>query len=183
MRELMGRLEEAWALLAGGVADPASAWRVLTLANVNAKGGPGLRSVVLRGMEAEARVAVVHTDLRSPKISGLARDPRAALLGWDAARRVQIRLDGMVEVAGAGETDAAWAALGEGSRTIYAGALAPGMPLAEPEVAMGAPDRAVFAVLRLRIMALEYLSLAHGAHRRARFDWADGAMAATWLVP
>jgi len=180
---LVGLLDEAWGLLAEGVADPGSAWRVLALANVTAEGAPGVRSVVLRGVQSRARVAVVHTDLRSPKMAALARDGRAALLGWDAGRRVQIRLDGVIEMAGAAETDSAWAALPEASRTTYAGGLAPGTPVDTPEIPAAAPDRSVFAVLRLGIGAMEVLSLARGAHRRARFAWPDGGLAATWLAP
>jgi hypothetical protein len=183
MNDLDGVLGQAWALLAEGAADPGSAWRVMTLANVTASGGPGVRSVVLRGVDQPGRVAVMHSDVRSPKVAALGGDPRAALLGWDAGRRVQIRLDGVVELAGVAETDAAWVALPEASRVTYAGALAPGTPMGAPECAPGVPDRAVFCVLRLRVAALEYVSLAQRAHRRARFDWTGGAVAATWLVP
>ena len=183
MSALVDVLSEAWGLLAKGAGDPGSAWRVLTLANVTAEGAPGARSVVLRGVDAQARVAIVHSDLRSPKIAGLARDRRTALLGWDAGRRVQIRLDGVIGIAGPAETDAAWEALPEASRATYAGALAPGTPMDAPEATLGMPDRSIFAVLRLEVAAIEYLSLRHGAHRRARFGWLDGKLAATWLAP
>ena len=176
-------LRQAWGLLAEGAADPRSPWRILTLANVAAAGGPGVRSVVLRAVSPAAREAVVHTDRRSPKMAALGADPRAALLGWDAARRVQIRLDGVIEVAGMAETDAAWEALPVASRVTYAGALAPGTKIAGPEMTQGAPDRSVFVVLRFGVAALEYLSLAPGAHRRAGFAWADEALTATWLAP
>ena len=180
---MVGLLGEAWGLLAEGAADPGSPWRVLALANVTADGAPGVRSVVLRAVDARARVAVVHTDRRSPKMAGLSRDGRAALLGWDAGRRIQIRLDGVIDIAGAAESDAAWAALADTSRATYAGALAPGTPMDTPGIAVGDPDRSVFAVLRLGVVAMEYLSLAHGAHRRARFAWPDGELTATWLAP
>ena len=176
-------LAQAWGLLAEAAGDPGSAWRVMALATVTRDGGPGVRSVVLRGVDAAGRVAVVHTDARSPKMAALAGDPRASLLGWDAARRVQIRLDGVVEVAGTAESDAAWTELGVGSRMTYAGALAPGTPMAAPAAEIGRPDRAVFVVLKLHVVALEYLSLAHGAHRRARFAWTGGTLAQTWLAP
>ena len=175
-------LAEVWALLAEGAAEPGSPWRILTLANVNAQ-GPALRSVVLRAVAPAERIAVIHSDRRSPKVAALIADPRAALLGWDAVRRVQIRLDGMMMVAGEMETDAAWASLSESSRATYAGALAPGAEISGPDLAMGMPDRAVFAVLRLAVTAVDHLSLARGGNRRARFVWDGPEVSMTWLAP
>ncbi len=183
MDALAAMLGQAWALLEEGAADPGSAWRVLALANVTEAGGPGVRSVVLRGVSREERVAVVHTDVRSPKVAAFACDPRAALLGWDSGQRVQVRLDGVIEMAGAAETRGAWAALGEGSRATYAGVLPPGTPMAVSDAVAREPDPGVFCVLRLHVEAIEVLSLAHGKHRRARFAWLSGALAATWLAP
>jgi hypothetical protein len=190
MDDLGAVLAGALALLAEGAAQAASPWRTPALATMPEAGSPsppGLRTVVLRRFDAGARLAEIHTDARAPKIGALRADPRAALHGWDPARRVQIRLDGAIAVAGPAETEAAWAALPDSSRSTYAVRLAPGTPIARPDGAGPAlpPEaaRAVFTVLHLRFDALEALSLAHGAHRRARFLWSGGARTATWLVP
>jgi pyridoxamine 5'-phosphate oxidase len=179
-------LRQGLALLQAGAGDPDAAFRTLALATVQ-DGAPGIRTVVLRRFAAAERVAEFHTDARSPKLAALLHNPRAALHGWDKTTRIQLRLDGTVTVAGPAETEAAWAALPGPSRASYAVGMAPGTPIAAPEDARAthppAQAQAVFRLLRLRFDALEYLSLAHGAHRRARFDWRHGGAASTWLVP
>ena len=178
-------LQQGLTLLQTGAADPGAAFRTLALATVQ-DGAPGIRTVILRHFAAVDRVAEFHTDARSPKLAAILHNPRAALHGWDKAARIQLRLDGTVTTADPADTDAAWAALPGPSQASYAVALAPGTPIAAPQDARAtSPEqaRSVFRLLRLRFDALEYLSLAHGAHRRARFDWRQGGAASTWLVP
>jgi len=187
MADLHAVLPAAFACLAEGAADPASAFRNPALATAGPGAAPGLRTLVLRRFAPDLRVAKLHTDARSPKIAALRADPRAALLFWHAERRVQIRLEGHVTIAGAAEADDAWAVLPASSRATYAVTLPPGMPIADPAEARQdlPPDaaRAVFTVLRLGFDTLEYLSLARGAHCRARFGWSGDTPTATWLVP
>jgi pyridoxine/pyridoxamine 5'-phosphate oxidase len=180
-------LDEALTLLEEGAADPRSPWRTLALATTNPDGAPGIRTIVLRRFTAPDRLAELHTDARSPKMTAILADNRAALHGWDPVRRVQIRLDGRLTLADAPATQAAWGQLPETSRVTYAVALAPGTPIADPEHATPSlppsEAQAVFRLLRLHVDALEYLSLAHGAHRRVSFHWQAGEPTATWLVP
>jgi pyridoxine/pyridoxamine 5'-phosphate oxidase len=187
MKTLSAVLEESFALLAEGAADPHSPWRHPALATVAPDGRPGVRTLVLRRFDPAARCVDLHTDGRSPKMATLAANPRAALHGWDCGRRIQLRLDGVIAVADAAATARAWDALHAGSRATYAAALAPGTPIADPGAVPAPRDeraaRADFRVLALRFDALEYLSLARQDHRRARFDWKGEDCQATWLVP
>jgi pyridoxine/pyridoxamine 5'-phosphate oxidase len=186
MADLHAVLATAFGLLAEGASNPKSAWRNPALATSDGQ-SPGIRTIVLRRFSPDERVVELHTDARSPKLAALTRNPRAALHGWDADRRIQLRLDGVVEVAPEPQTQAAWDALPDGSRATYQVSQAPGTPIADPAEALGtlsiAQARAEFRVLWLRFDALEYLSLAHGSHHRASFVWQGGPVAATWLVP
>ena len=181
-------LAEAQRLLARGVADRRSPFHTPTLATITPAGEPSLRTVVLRGFDAEARRLRVHTDQRSAKYAELLAHPRAALHGYDAAAQVQIRLGGRIALHTTdAEAEAAWAGSHPGSRLCYAVAPGPGTPVAAPPAAPRALDAAArghFAVLILHIESLEWLWLAAAGHRRARFTWdAAGARTASWLVP
>ena len=93
--ELSAVLERAFGLLAEGAANRRMPLHTPALATVGRDGRPRIRTVVLRGVDAEARTVRFHTDSRSDKISELADDPRYALLGYDADAKVQIRVEGL----------------------------------------------------------------------------------------
>ncbi len=183
---LQAALEQAFALLEEGAANPDSPWRTPTLATAGA-GAPGLRTVVLRRFLRSRRQLEFHTDARSPKWAALRVNPAVSLHGWDAARRVQLRLQGRAGVLDEADTLAIWQALRPQTRATYSVALPPGTPVASPEAAARTLDRedalAAFSVVRVSIDELDWLHLGHDQHHRARFSWDDGALAATWLVP
>jgi pyridoxine/pyridoxamine 5'-phosphate oxidase len=185
LNDLDAILAETFARLANAPGDPASPWRLPALATASPDGVPGIRTIVLRCFDPHARVATLHTDARSPKIAALRANPRAALHIWDPGLREQVRLDGTISIAATATADAAWDALPAASRGTYAIRQPPGTPIAAPDDAASdsVTARAAFTVLLFQVAALEYLSLAHGSHRRARFHWQDGCLTATWLVP
>lgn len=186
---LEGSLAEAWRLWARGVADRRSPFHAPTLATIGLDGRPRARVVILRGCEpAHARLRF-HTDLRSDKVSELAARPAVALTGYDAAAKVQVRLEGEARLhKDDAVADAAWAGSRSFSRACYAIAPGPGtvigaggdftLPVDETEISAGRPH---FCAVIVHARVLEWLYLAHGGHRRARFDLVTGA--ATWLTP
>jgi pyridoxine/pyridoxamine 5'-phosphate oxidase len=180
-------LDTAFALLAEGVADPASPFRTPTLASLGADEYPALRSVVLRGADIAARCLEIHTDTRSAKFAEISVNPRAALHIWDAARRIQLRLRGTVALHVAdGVAEAAWARLSPSSRSTYCVAPGPGVAIASPHATHAVGEDAgfsVFCVLRLAFAELEWLHLEHGCHNRASFRWHNGEVTPTWLAP
>jgi hypothetical protein len=190
--DLSELLAHSYALLEEGVRLADSPWRLPCLGTAGLDGAPSLRTVVLRGFSAAERTADIYTDRRSAKCAELRYTPRAALHGWDSARRVQLRLSGQVVVEADGPAvERAWAGLSGNARATYDVLPGPGSRLLAPDYAMHDPDeaasRAVFALLRIYFDRLEFLRLpplrGGGAHRRAVFRWVDGAMAADWLVP
>lgn len=183
---LAATLARAWTLLARAAGDPRHPARVAQFATRGADGAPRLRSVILRGADADARTVRLHTDRRSVKVSEIAADARAALLVWDPRSRVQLRLAGRAEVITAGPAwQAAWDATPEAARRDYAAPLPPGTPVATPP-APGGPatdPSAQFALVILAIEALDWLRLGREGHRRARFTLSSEPAQATWLVP
>lgn len=180
-------LSQALALLARGVADRRHAFHTPTLATIGPDGAPQARTLVLRGVEPAARRIRLHSDARAGKVAELRAEPRCALHFYDARAGLQMRLAGTATVHDGSDpaAEAAWAGSREFSRMCYAIAPAPGTPVAAPPAAPDDPEagRDNFAVLLLRFDRLEWLDLAASGHRRARFEWREGAHSATWLVP
>lgn len=103
MQTLDDVLADVFRRLSRGVADRRSAFRSPALATVGPDGRPQVRTVVLRGFDAAARLATVHSDLRAAKIEALRADPAAALHVWDDGAQVQVRIDGTAAISASDE--------------------------------------------------------------------------------
>lgn len=175
-------IEAALASLAVASGSPGAPFRHLQLAT----GGraPDVRTVVLRGFDRATRLLEFHSDRRAGKIAALAREPRAALVGWSDAIATQIRLHGRATIhAGDPVAVTTWSALSPGARRAYAYRAAPGAPVA-PEAAEDRVDAAEallqFVVVRILVETVDVLRLGpHGAQWRAigRFDATGGIRA------
>jgi len=184
---LDGVKDVAESLLAEGATLRESPWRHLILATVGPDGAPALRMLVLRAWDAPARRITLHTDSRSAKMANLRTGSQVALLGWDPARRIQLRLSGPIEVAGGAEAAAVWQVLPRHTRATYATALPPGTmvtdPAALPPPLTDEAAAAVFTLLHISVTQLDWLRLTHGGQERARFTWAARDAHATWIAP
>lgn len=179
-RTLAGLLDLAWSRLEAGVSDPGAAARNLTLATV-ADGAPRARTLVIRGASREAAWVEAHTDGASHKVAELRAEPRAAVHVWDADHALQVRLRARAEVLCGDAVAEAWARVPEAGRWNYGGHPAPARPIASPEAYEPGAERARFAVLRLRVEALEALLLEE-PHLRALYEHGDG-FAGRWIAP
>jgi pyridoxamine 5'-phosphate oxidase len=188
---------QCFARLARGVQDRHSALHVATLVTTRPDGFPAARSVVLRAVDSGSRTLRFHTDRRSAKCAELEADPRVAILFYDPRARLQFRFHALAALHRDDEaTRAIWAGIAAGSRRIYLGE-APGTPSATPISGLpaaletrhptaeeSAPGVSNFATIHARLLGLDWLHLAAGGHRRARFAWPqDEPPAATWLAP
>jgi hypothetical protein len=169
--------DQVWHRLSRGVADRRAPARHPVLATVGQ--GAEARVVVLRGADRATGILRLHTDLASAKVSELRAEPRATLLIWEEAARLQIRLRVRVEVLTGPDVAADWARVPHPARGVYGASPAPGAPLANPHDASPGPDPARFAVLACHVHQIETLHLGKDLHRRARF--ADGQ--GVWLAP
>jgi hypothetical protein len=187
--DLDGTLAEAWRMLARAVVDRKSPLHTPAVATTGIDGTPQVRTVVLRGVNVGLREVRFHTDRRSGKFAEISRDPRVAVLGYDAGHKIQLRLAGRARLH-AGDDDIiaaeAWARSQARSRLCYRQPLAPGAAMSAgavdgEQLASGFEN---FVVAVVVVEALEWLYLAHAGHRRARFNWdTAGTMTATWLAP
>lgn len=185
--DIMASLQEAFRLLANAVPDRRSPLHTPTLASLDDAGAPTLRTVVLRGFDADERRLRFHTDRRSDKARGIARDPRVMMHFYDAALHIQLRVAGRATLhLDDAVADAAWAASRASSRMCYAapdasGAIVPIPPTAPKDSDIGRPH---FAAVVIGFHRLEWLWLAAAGHQRARFSWDEaGQLSADWIAP
>ena len=181
----------AWARLLAGARGRADPFHQGVLANAAGEAGPQARYTVLRAVDPDAATVAFHTDRRSPKRTQLAADPRVAWCFFGHGE--QLRLSGRVVLhLDDAVADAAWAACGRSSRATYTVPLAPGSLIglpaegdrpAVPDAATLAAARANFALARLHLESLDWLSLAASGHRRALFTAEDGRWQGSWRSP
>jgi len=185
--DLSASLQEAFRLLADAVPNRRSPFHTPTIASLDDAGAPSLRTVVLRGFDAGARSLRFHTDRRSDKAHGIARDPRVMMHFYDAALHVQMRVAGQAVLhLDDAVADAAWAASQHSSRMCYAAPDAPSAIVAAPPPAPKDSDigRPHFAAVVIGFHRLEWLWLAAAGHQRARFSWDEaGNLTAEWIAP
>ena len=185
--DITASLQEAFRLLADAVPNRRSPFHTPTIASLDDAGAPSLRTVVLRGFDAEARRLRFHTDRRSDKARGIGRDPRVMMHFYDAALHIQLRVAGHAALhLDDAVADAAWAASRSSSRMCYAapdasGAVVPAPPTAPQDAEIGRPH---FAAVVIGFHRLEWLWLAAAGHQRARFIWDEaGQLTADWIAP
>ncbi len=172
---------QVWIRLVRGVRDRRAPTRHPTLATVTPEGKPQARTVVLRAADKGTGILDIHTDLQSSKVAGLRATPYAALHVWDAAARLQMRLEATVTILTGPDAAAIWAAVPDASRLSYGSQPAPGNPIAQALGYTKQPDPVSFAVLRLTVQTIDALHLGLH-HRRARFD-RHANWTGVWLSP
>lgn len=178
---LFTTLDTVWHRLHCGVTDRTAPAHQPVLATVGAEGAEA-RVVILRHADRAAGVIEVQSDLRAPKVAELIAEPHATLLIWDALTLLQIRLRARFEVISGAAAEDRWQVLSPSARTLYGGLPAPGAPIPYPSAHGTGPDRAVFAVLRGHLTAIETLHLRPDHHRRALFT-AAGDWQGSWRAP
>jgi hypothetical protein len=188
-------VSEVWASFVDGVTNRHSVFHTPTVATMAADGSPSLRTVVLRAADPELRLIRFHTDLRSRKVSEIAREPRVSVHVYDPRAKIQVRLSGraVAKPIGAGG-EVAWDASRRKSLFCYGIAPGPGtpipeggayhMPTEEHEIDGGAPN---FTAVEVIIDGFEWVFLHVAGHRRAGFTWngnaSGGQWVGTWMVP
>ena len=154
------------------------------------------RTMVLREFDGEAWTLRFHTDARAPKVAAIEADPRMAVLFYDKAEKVQIRVRGTGQVlTDTPAVDAAWAESTNFARRCYLGE-GPGAPSDEPTSGLPeafegveptdeqvAPARANFAIVRVELTELDWFYLANSGHVRAAFTRAGGEWQGRWIAP
>lgn len=189
---LEAALDAAWALLVEGQTNRRVPAHTPALGTIGLDGRPRTRVVVLREIVPALRRLRFHTDRRSTKAAEIARDPRVSLLVYDAAAKLQVRIEGVASLHDRdAQADLAWRSSRPSSKVCYGIDPGPGSPIhaadgfALPSATGELEDgRANFLAVMVEITMVETLSLRHAGHRRARFHWGEGGdVSLSWLAP
>ena len=184
----------AWARLLAGARSGGDPFHQGVLATASSE-GPQARYAVLRAVDPTGGGVAFHTDRRSPKCAQLAADPRVAWCFFGHGE--QVRLAGTVVLHhDDAEAEAAWSASRRSSRQNYAGLNTPGTRVDQPgeggppgldapptDAAGLALARGHFALARVTVQSLDWLSLSARGHVRARFEREDAGWQSHWLTP
>ena len=189
--DLAATLAEAWRLLKAGVSDRKSAFHVPTLATIGPDGAPSVRTVVLRSADPGRRLLRVHTDVRAAKTAEIEAEPRVAMHFYDPVKKIQLRVAGAAQLHRKDRlANQAWSATRPFSRICYRAESAPGTVIDRPQtdpmdpgIGTSEAARGNFAAVSISVHRIEWLYLAAQGHRRARFDWLERGLQATWLAP
>lgn len=196
-RALEPALDALWQRLVRATRDRRSAWHTPAVASVGADGRPRARVMVLRGADPSTGTFRLHTDRRVGKVREIDGNPGVALLFYDAAAKLQLRVEGDGEIDADGPAaDAAWTATRLLGRRCYTAPVAPGSPAdgpvsglpphletREPTLEESESGRPNFAILLVRARSLEFLHLAMTGHVRGRFERMGDGWEGSFLVP
>ena len=163
----------------------------------SAQNGSRLRTVILRQFLPDKRLLVCHTDARAQKVKEISSCAQVSWLFYHPQRKVQLRLLGYTTLHTDDRfADEQWTATRVTSRLNYCAAEPPGTPIERPS--SGIPDfvldkvptllesnrgRKNFVVIASRIDSMDWLILRTFGNRRARFDWTENKLNATWVIP
>ncbi|WP_347557232.1 pyridoxamine 5'-phosphate oxidase family protein [Robbsia sp. KACC 23696] len=183
-----------WARLAGAGAPSRAAFGLLQAATIDPDGAPDVRTVVLREVSAADHRIRFYSDNRSPKIGALQRDPRIALVGYDAETRTQLRMKGRATLAPDAARRQAWETLADHALIDYQGRVPPGTSIDQPGDAApqahtadnaSAPlGYAHFCIVDVTLDCVDWLDLSdRNLHARARFERDGTTWQGGWIAP
>ena len=179
--DLAAFLHLAWQHIQRGSADSRHPARYPTFGTVSPDGKPQLRTVALRRAQRSDGIVEVHTDIVTPKVTALRKNPHASLHIWVPRADLQIRMNARVEILTGPAVQAEWEKVPEASCISYGTLPDPGTPIDHVHAYEKPPNRNRFAVLRCHLTDLDLVQLGE-KHRRAlykaRDDWAG-----TWTAP
>ena len=184
-----------WSLLTEAVKERSSEFRTPVFICGNEKDLDG-RVVVLRKADQKNNFIQFHSDIRSPKIEKIKKNPNCSMLFYGKKEKIQLRLKIECEVNFNNEiTKKSWEKTGHVSRKCYLVNNGPGTVSEKPTSGLnGKFDNfdftkeeseegyKNFSVIRCKIKSIEWLYLAAKGHRRALISL-EGSKKFIWLVP
>jgi pyridoxamine 5'-phosphate oxidase len=190
LEEIYARM---WDCLAAAVIEEKNPFKVMQAATIGLDGWPNVRTVLLRSVSEQENLLTFHTDLRSPKIAELSREPRVALVGVDPVHNVQIRISGETRIVRAGQARLdAWRSSPDHDLVVYRTHVPPGTPISHADGALDEtqpvpdPDEGLkhFCVVEVRPARMDWLEhLTVDRQQRARFVRQGDIWLRNWIAP
>ena len=180
-------LSTAESILDNAVDNAKTLFHTLILSSLD-EGKIASRVVVLREFNSKERYLRFHTDARAPKIKHFQKNSNASILGYDPALKIQLKLQGNVEVHLKDDvTIASWNESTTRSKKCYSVEGGSSLDIDNPAEYdirdVNIEDGYLnFAVIKFTYTSLEFLYLKSSGHRRAVHSW-DEELTSNWLVP
>jgi hypothetical protein len=174
-------------ILSDAVDNAKTLFHTLTLSSIDGH-KVASRVVVLREFNLDKKFLRFHTDYRAAKINQYKDNNNASVLGYDPELKVQIKLQGTLEVHYDDEiTQSAWQGSTARSQKCYSVKGGSSKKIDDPAAYDIDEDNMTdgyenFSVLIFKFTSLEFLYLKSSGHRRAIHSWGDD-YSSTWLVP
>lgn len=172
--------------------------RYLSLATLSYDQVPVSRLLVLRGVNAQERQLIFHTDIKSDKWVELTAHPKSSILGFSERAGEQYRFNGRVELLAPNSdiNQIEWDKLSLWTKNTYCGG-PPGEETHAPQSGENMKDavpptpeqlvkgRARFGVILFKADGLDWFQLKRSDNRRAIFSYADQGdiKSAKWINP
>ncbi|ACC73865.1 pyridoxamine 5'-phosphate oxidase-related FMN-binding [Paraburkholderia phymatum STM815] len=182
-----------WDSLAAAVREDDHPFKVMQAATIGLDGCPNVRTVLLRSVSEQENLLTFHTDLRSPKVAELSREPRVALVGVDTVRNLQVRVTGQTRIVRDGQARLdAWRTSPDHDLVVYRTHVAPGTPISQADNALDGtrdapgPDQGLkhFCVVEVHPTSLDWLEhVTVDRQQRARFVRQDHIWLRSWIAP
>ncbi|MCB9069847.1 MAG: pyridoxamine 5'-phosphate oxidase family protein [Calditrichae bacterium] len=190
-------LQKCFGMLETGVSDRHDPLHTPVIGTVE-NNAPQLRTVIFRKFDPASRTLIFHTDFRTEKVAQIQNNPVVSWLFYHPERKVQLRIISDAKIHSDDSiADERWAASQLMSRRCYCIPMAPGTLSDSPE--SGLPEylqlrrptesesndlgRANFCAISCQIREMDWLYLAAKGNRRAKFEWKNEHLHATWLIP
>jgi len=180
-------LSTAESILDNAVDNAKTLFHTLILSSLD-EGKIASRVVVLREFNSKERYLRFHTDARAPKIKHFQKNSNASILGYDPALKIQLKLQGNVEVHLKDDvTIASWNESTTRSKKCYSVEGGSSLEIDNPAEYdirdVNIEDGYLnFAVIKFTYTSLEFLYLKSSGHRRALHSL-DDELVSNWLVP
>ena len=155
------------------------------------------RCVIVRDFNEETKTLVFNTDVRSPKVEAIKRNPETSCLLYHFKDKTQIRISTYSTVhVNDNVHDDSWRKTAISSRKCYLTKYRPstvietmddGIPehlrAKIPTLEESEFGKINFAVISNRIISIDWLYLSSKGHQRARYYFSDNTVKKSWLAP
>ena len=175
--------EEMWCIISNNIESNYTRWKstyhTLSIAYVGDALAPTLATVVLRHFDGDQKTLRFHTDSRSAKFNAKV----LSAMHYHRDEPWQVRYQGIPEINHMDETALSrWETLTNAQKKCYQIDYAPGTVIdTMPGYHANGLDH--FAIITLRMTAIDMLYLHHQGHIRARLTFNDGKWSSCWLSP
>ena len=155
------------------------------------------RCVILRDFNEETKTLFFNTDVRSPKVEAIKRNPETSCLFYHFKDKTQLRISTYSTVhVNDNVHDDSWRKTAISSRKCYLTKHRPstlietmddGIPehlrAKIPTLEESESGKINFAVISNKIISIDWLYLSSKGHQRARYDFSGNGVKKSWLAP